>query len=226
MPIQFIKSSLSDELVQAISQRLHDELAAGHRVLWIITGGSSIPAEVDSLRQLHKLGGHLANLSVALSDERFGPVGHADSNWTQLAKAGFDFSNLKTLPILTEKDASLESAVLAYEQAIAKALARSDVIIAQLGIGADGHLAGILPNSPAVGADTNDLVTSYQGRDFVRITLTTAMLEQVTAAYLLVTGAVKQKALVDLRDKDRPLSEQPAQLLKALPEVYIFNDQL
>ncbi len=226
MALEFIKTTGSDQLVRALAGRLHDELATGHRVLWLISGGSSIPSEVDTLRQLHKLGTHLAHLTVMLVDERYGPVGHPDSNWAQLAAAGFDFDSIKTIPVLTERDASLESAVLAYEQKAQKVLAANNLVIGQLGLGADGHIAGILPHSPATTADWRDLVAGYQAPDFIRITLSPAALHQLKVAYLLANGPAKKAALQRLRDKDLPIADQPAQLLKSLPEVHIFSDQL
>ena len=40
------------------------------------------------------------NLVVALVDERYGPVGHPDSNWFKLEIAGFKIKGAKMIPIL------------------------------------------------------------------------------------------------------------------------------
>ena len=36
-----------------------------------------------------------------LTDERYGPVGHPDSNWSQLLQKGFDLPQAKLVPVLT-----------------------------------------------------------------------------------------------------------------------------
>lgn len=199
---------------------LKKQLEEGKRVLWLISGGSNIPITVQVMHELPaKLTRHLTILPI---DERYGPEGHKDSNIKQLYDAGF---NPKHAIVFAPLDgSSLETTVSNYEKAFEIAIDNADVAIAQIGMGTDGHIAGILPNSPALKAET--LVTSYQGPDFTRMTLTLPALRRINQAYLFAYGRPKRAALDRLCDGDYPMDDQPAQVLRELREVTIYNDQL
>jgi 6-phosphogluconolactonase/glucosamine-6-phosphate isomerase/deaminase len=92
----------------------------------------------------------LERLTVTLTDERYGPVGHADSNWRQLATAGFDLPGATMLPVL--KGLDMPSTVAEFAAVLKHHLSAADFALGFFGIGADGHTAGILPGSPAVAA--------------------------------------------------------------------------
>ena len=217
--MRFIRSS-ADEGAAALAARLKGELAAGKRVLWLFSGGSNLPLAAQISRELPD--DLTAQLTVLPADERYGLPGHKNSNVKQLLGAGFQRKNATLLPVLDGSDINLTTDH--YETALQMALAESSACIAQIGMGADGHIAGILPHSPAV--DGKDLVAAYTGPDYERITLTFVALARVTAAYLFAYGDAKRPALQDLRDKSLPLADQPAQFLKQLAEVYVYNDQL
>lgn len=204
----------------ALKAELTDLLSQGKRVLWFTSGGSNIPLTVQIMNELDEPLTKL--LTIMPIDERFGPVGHENSNVQQLLDAGFTPKRATFIPVLT--NASLETTVVRYEEALTHALAANDAVIAQLGMGPDGHVAGILPGSSAVNANT--LVTNYQGPDFMRVTLTFPALRRITSAYLFAYGDNKKQALEDLRDKDLPLSEQPAQILKVISKAYVYNNQV
>jgi 6-phosphogluconolactonase/glucosamine-6-phosphate isomerase/deaminase len=92
-----------------------------------------------------------------LSDERYGPVGHPDSNAAALDLAGFAPMQANVIPILV---AGLDLAATRenYQAAALAAFQKAEIVIGQFGIGSDGHIAGILPNSPAT--DTVDFVAA------------------------------------------------------------------
>ena len=164
----------------------------------------------------------LGRLTISLTDERYGLVGHKDSNWKQLADAGFDFSRTNHIPVL--RDLPLDETVRLFGDSIGKALGENDLVIAQFGIGSDGHIAGILPDSLAI-ADT-DIACSYEAAPFTRITLTPAAFAKVSVAYAFVFGASKREAIERLRDRVLPLEIEPAQLLKGFTEAFVYSDQL
>jgi 6-phosphogluconolactonase/glucosamine-6-phosphate isomerase/deaminase len=207
-----------------LSLRLERELGAGRRILWLLSGGSNITI---SARVLKALPDQLTSLlTISLIDERYGPPGHDNSNWEQLQRNGLALKRARTLPVL---QAGLDFARTRdhYESLMSSALAEADCVIGQLGIGDDGHVAGILPHSPPAGVDpgvSDKLIAAYHTPQYDRLTLTFAGLQQLTAAYVFVFGPAKQPALSRLQQEGIPLTEQPAQILKQLPEVYIYND--
>lgn len=218
--MEFIYSESTQEGMRALAARLGDELSQ-RPVLWLLSGGSNIPVSVDVMRVLPEQ--LQPNLTIALTDERYGAPNHPDSNWLQLTEAGFQPGNSKIIPVLSSEARPLAQVVASYEKRLKQALDDAGIVIGQFGIGADGHTAGILQHSSAV-ADEN-LVCGYQAPDFARITLTPSAIRQVNAAYIFAFGAEKQSALEDLRTKEVTVAEQPAQLLKEINEVRIYTDQ-
>lgn len=200
--------------------QLRKRLEEGARVLWLVSGGSNIPLTVRIMDELPE---HLtSHLTIMPIDERYGPEGHENSNVKQLYDAGF---TPKQAVFYAPLDgSSIDDTVAHYSKALQVARDNTDRVIAQIGMGADGHIAGILPGSPALTAAT--LVTAYQGPDFMRLTLTLPALRQIDEAYLFAYGRHKRAALDKLCDGDIDIDEQPAQLLRELKEVYIYNDQL
>ncbi len=203
-----------------LAEEIRKALFADQKVLWLLTGGSSIPASVVVMQRLREAPLH--NLTMMFGDERYGQVGHPDSNAQQLLDNGFNEEAASFIPTLENK--SISETVFDFSKAFKKASSEADYIIGMFGLGTDGHIAGILPGSPAV--DSQDLVVSYQGGGFTRITLTPKALSQVNIAYVFAFGETKLEPLTNLRDKDLSLEEMPAQLLKQLPDVYVYNDQI
>lgn len=220
--MQYIQTTGWEDGLAHLTQRLAEELRAGHRVLWILSGGSNISGSVTVM---DSISGELSRgLTILLGDERYGVVGHTDSNEHQLKSSGFDRKQARLLKIL-QPDLSYEQTVRRYRDLVDQEFDQADIIIAQLGIGADGHLAGILPQSSAA-RQSSALVAGYQSSPFQRLTLTFPALLRVTAAYVFAFGAAKHDALSDLKNKQLKPAQQPAQILKQLPEAYVYNDQI
>lgn len=208
--------------VADLAERLARELKAGKRVLWLVSGGSNVAASVQIATTISP---ELSrNLSVMLVDERYGPVGHADSNWAQLTAAGFDAGQASLLPIL-EAGLDFDQTIERFSLLANKAFDKHDLVIAQLGIGDDGHVAGILPDSPAA-SEQQALVAGYKTPSLQRLTLTFPGLRKIDAAYAFAFGAPKLAALTALKTETLELAKQPAQILKELPEAYLYSDQI
>lgn len=212
-----------EECAPILAQRLADELSRGKGVLWLVPGGSNIPLSVSVLALLRSMVApdQLARLAVTLTDERYGPVGHTDSNWKQLADAGFDFEGFTSAPALT--GAFLEETVSRYGARTEELFDQADVVIGQFGLGADGHIAGALPRT--VGASSAETAVGYEAANFTRITLTLDTIGTIDAAYAFAFGASKNPVIDGLRSADLPIEDQPAQILKQMPEAYLYTDQ-
>ena len=202
--------------------RLVKELAAGKQVLWLLSGGSNIQGSVEVMNNISPR--LRSKLTVTLGDERYGKVGHINSNFAQLLKAGFKPGRAKLIPVLQE-GLSFEATAVRFDQYLCKAFQTADTVIAQLGMGDDGHVSGILPHSPATETLTS-LTTAYRAKPFDRMTLTFHGLEQISAAYVFAFGEPKRLALQTLHHRRLPLAEQPVQILKQLREAYVYNDQV
>jgi 6-phosphogluconolactonase len=220
--MNYILTADWDDGIADLTARLVKELAGGRKVLWLVSGGSNIQASVQIMGSISEE--QSRRLTVTLADERYGEPGHQDSNWEQLIAAGLEGKQAKLQPVL-QAGTDFETTVKEYDQAIAQAFADSDVVIAQLGIGADGHVAGILPESPAA-REATALAAGYATPPYQRMTLTFPALRRVNAAYAFAFGEPKLQALIALQSGKQPLTELPSQILNELPEAYLYSDQV
>ena len=222
MSIKFVKTTDKQQIAEAIANRLNSELSNDKKVLWLVSGGSNIQLAVEIMKQIPD---DLSwNLTISLIDERFGEVGHADSNWQQLLDAGIDFKQAKAIPIL-DGSKNLNQNADNYEKKFREMLTENDVKIGLFGMGADGHTSGILPETVAARETTDDkLIVGYQDK-FARITTTFVAIKKLDETFLVAFGADKKPAMEDLKT-EIPLEKQPAQILKQISETTVFSDVL
>lgn len=205
-----------EDVAQFISSSILRHLQAGNFVLFFVSGGSSIAVgvRVSELLQGHPHG----NLTVTLMDERYGPVGHPDSNWQQLLDQGFSLPEAKLVPVLAGEN--IEMTAERFNTILDTELRKDSYKIGLFGIGLDGHTAGILPRSPAL--DSKDFACYYQSEKFARITITEKAIERLDEAVVATKGEEKLKVLESLAGQvDKNI--QPAQILKKVPLLTIFN---
>jgi 6-phosphogluconolactonase len=221
--MQFINTPDHKEGTQALADKIILFLNKGVRVLWLIPGGSNIPIAADVMKIIRSDAevALLDNLTITLTDERYGPIGHPDSNWKQLQDTGINLAGIKAYPIID--GSSLLEMVAKFGDTVEKILTSTDVIVGQFGMGADGHIAGILPHSPAVSEEVLP-TAGYESKPFTRVSLTFPILRKISTAYMFVSIETKKDAIYRLHKNDVSLDEQPAQILKEIPEVYVYID--
>jgi 6-phosphogluconolactonase/glucosamine-6-phosphate isomerase/deaminase len=201
-----------------VAESILRQLAEGERVLWLLSGGSG--AAIATKASEHLRGNDLSNLSITMTDERYGPVGHPDENWQQILNSGFSAKGATMYRPLTGADRSNTTSDL--EGWLKVRIDKPSYIIGIFGIGEDGHTAGIKPNSPAV--NSTDLVASFTGDDFERITITFNMIKQIDEAVVQASGESKKPIIKSLLENVLPLNKQPAQILKTIPHVTFYSD--
>jgi len=222
--IKYIHTDAPDSGAKAMTDVLMGGLRAHKKVLWLICGGSNIPTAVDVIDDLQQELSYeeIRNLTIIQTDERYGPVGHSDSNWQQMLDLNFNHKGVQVFPVL--RNLSLEETISEYGKVAESAFHSADVIIGQFGIGPDGHIAGILPNTKAV-TDTSP-TSGYEAKPFTRITLTPSMLEKIQIAFVFAFGSSKREAIMNLKNNELSLAEEPAQILKRMAEVNFYTDQI
>lgn len=220
----FIRVKDADEGGKYLGLALQGALNKDLNVLWLVSGGSNTQTAREVRQSLPD--NRLKNLKIALVDERYGRLGHKDSNYAQLQRAGFDFTNVNFEPVLTSDNLSLEQTTNNYQDHIGRLFKASSIIIGQFGIGTDGHTAGVIPGSEATAVDER-LVIGYRGPDFARITLSFKAIKMVDEAYVFAYGEDKRPTLSLLHDKDQPLTDQPAQIFRqSIPKSFIINNMI
>jgi 6-phosphogluconolactonase/glucosamine-6-phosphate isomerase/deaminase len=201
-------------LFKVIKKKLGDQ----QKVLWMIPGGSSMDIVIETAKLLQKCP-NLDLLTVTLTDERYGRVGHKDSNWQQLVDRRFQLPGAKLQPVL--EGLAIEATAKNYSDSVDHTLKNVDYAIALAGMGPDGHIFGIKPGGPAV--DSQDEVVAYKWDDYARLTPTFNFIKRLDEVVVYAVGAEKHQQIDDLQ-KDLPPTKQPAQFLKQLKKVTIFND--
>ena len=216
--MKFHKINDMSVVSEYIAGRIRNELAKGGKVLWLVAGGSAMDVAVKAAQGLAG-GDNLDNLMVTLTDERFGAVGHADSNWRQLENKGFSLPGAQLRPVLRGKD--MAGTAREYADFLNEAIDTCGYSLALAGMGPDGHIFGIKPGSPSVLSEED--VAGYDWDDFKRLTPTVKLLKKLDEVVVYAVGKEKY-AQLDMLEGEVPALEQPAQQLKALKNVTVFND--
>ncbi len=221
--MHFVKVNTIDQAEKILFDDIQSALAKYKKVTWLISGGSNIQLAASIFNKFNSAA--LLKLTIMLVDERFGSLGHRDSNYYQLQQAGIDFNKVKNYPVIKSDNQDQVETVETYNNCVQKVFSESDFIIGQFGIGADGHTAGILPHSFAT-EPTQELVVGYDAPDFNRITLSFEGIKKISMALIFAFGANKETAITALHDKDLSLAEQPAQIFKQVSDAYIINGMI
>lgn len=227
--MNFYKTNSPDPVAEIIADKISSRLLDGQKIFWLVTGGSAIKIEAKASSLLNQY--DLSNLIVTLTDERFGPIGHRDSNWFQLEQAGFELPGAKLLPVLTGNER--QKSTKEFAKNLKNSFAECDYCLGIFGIGPDGHVAGILPGSPdiktsemAVGYDDEEVkLDSPEGviRSIDRITMSAAAIARLDEAIVCAFGETKHTWL-DKLEEDLPIEQNPAQALKQAGNLLIYND--
>lgn len=208
----------AEEAAGFVATSILNQLKSGKKVLFFVPGGSAIMVAVKVAEILREHPHQ--NLTVTLTDERYGPVDHFNSNYFQLLEKGFNLPEAKLIPVLADEDLNITTQK--FNQELEKELKIAEYKIGLFGVGADGHTAGILPNSEAV--NCQGLVCSYNTPIFSRITITPKVIEKLDEAIVWAQGAEKWEMLKNL-EKEIDINLEPAQILKKVPLLIIFTDR-
>lgn len=219
--MQIVRLRDSKQAAVRLADVLTNALKQNPAVTWLLPGGSNIAISVAAMELIPAE--LTSKLFLSQTDERYGPVGFADSNWQQLKDASFKFGQAKLLPFLREPQLSLEDTAEEASKVVAEII-KSSYTIGQFGMGADSHIAGIKPGSPASVA--SGLVVGYEWEDFTRITLTFNAIRQLNVALAFVFGESKKAMLEALENEHHQPMTSPAQILKSLTRATVYNDQI
>src|SRR3989339_342689 len=95
----------TEEAAVFLASSILKQLNSGKQVLFFVTGGSSMAVAVRTAELLREHPHQ--NLTVTLTDERYGPIDHFNSNYFQLMEKGFDLPQAKMIPILIDDDQNI-----------------------------------------------------------------------------------------------------------------------
>ncbi|WP_407686322.1 6-phosphogluconolactonase [Mycobacterium sp. HUMS_1102779] len=200
----------TQELIEAAVRRLVDSvqnaMMARGRALLVLTGGSN---GIDLLRRLGAEADRIdwPNVHLFWGDERYVPESDDERNDKQAREALLDHidipcSNIHPMPASDgEFGDDMAAAALAYEQLLAanaepgQAVPNFDVHL--LGMGPEGHVNSLFPDTAAV-RETTRMVVPVDNSPKPppqRITLTLPAVQRSREVWLIVSGEAKADAV-------------------------------
>lgn len=205
-------------------------LSTAQPVLLMLSGGSALTIleRVD----VALLGPHV---TITTLDERFS-TDSTVNNFAQIAATTFYRKaierGVQTISTEVGADETLTEAGVRFDTALHhwRESHEAGVVIATLGVGTDGHTAGIFPHQPSLGLEAADWVVSYEVSPEVnlhtrRITTTPTFLKtQVTQAICLITGEEKRDVLQSLQRTDCAFADIPACVMKDMQSVTVITN--
>lgn len=172
-----------------------DALIDNKTVLFLSGGQTPRPLYITLAKE-----GIIRPAAFAMVDERYGKRWHENSNERMIKETGLltyaDKANIPFYPILNGK--SRGNATEVYDETVRKLFFQIPKSIGILGLGADGHTAGLPAMNAKIEYQMHDFVTSYNditGKYGERITLTLAGLALLDFYIVFVFGKEKKKAL-------------------------------
>lgn len=181
-------AALADAVAEAVAEALRKGNAENHHSTLVATGGRMPGPVYDRLSQMDIEWGRIV---VTLSDDRLAPDTDPASN-AKLVKDR-----------LLIDEAAVSRFLPLTEDAEDALWAQSPFDAVMLGMGEDGHIAGLIPGSPlapgAMDPDDDRWVVSmpagHGSPPLARISMTFAALLQSRAIFLLIAGEKKREVL-------------------------------
>lgn len=227
--IKIVQVKNSEEGIEACKKLLY-EMVSKSAVLFL--SGGSTP---KTLYEILAKDGKLNAGAVAMVDERFGEKWYEDSNELMIKNTQLlsflQKSNTEFYPILQNEN--IEDTAMQYDETARYLFNYFQKSVAILGIGADGHTAGIPAIEEISQKILNDkfsLVDFYDDKESFykqRITLTFLGLSKIDQIIVMVFGKDKKKAL-QFMFKTGSIAQIPARFLiqkEISSKVTLITDQ-
>lgn len=194
-------SAVAEAAAAALAERIAAAQRQNGRAHIVVTGGGIGTA---TLAALGRLSVDWSRVDLWWGDERFLPEGDPERNVTQAAQALLDHVSIPAAHIHAmpaDAGQGAEQAARDYADELAAASVdgmapRFDVLL--LGMGPEGHVASIFPDSPAAHAGAPVVgVHDCPKPPPTRVSMTFPLIRSAREVWLLATGAAKAEAVAE-----------------------------
>lgn len=233
-----------EEIYKSASKFVTEVLSSNRKTLLLLSGGSAVNiykriANCELRLFVGKAGSK--NLAFAQVDERFQPesnnpinqlsnypISNENINANQIEKTGlWEMCRKNNIPYyLISQEGTLKEATRRYDQTISKLFKEYTYRLTILGIGEDGHTAGLLPGYKDVW-NTDKYVVGYEniGKFPKRITLTPKALMELDQAIVVASGENKKEAIKKILNpvNAEKIDQYPAVLINKIKKVDLFT---
>ncbi|TVP44858.1 MAG: 6-phosphogluconolactonase [Halomonas sp.] len=196
------RQQLAEQLAEAVSQALLEDLTHQDRALLVVSGGST---PVPFFKALAAKALPWERLDVTLADERWVDEDSNDSN-AKLVRENLlqgKAAAANFIPLTSEASTPEEGVEEVAKRTEALAWPASVVI---LGMGGDGHTASLFPDSPeltlALATDEPLVAVRTPSQPQPRITFSADRLHQARRHFLHITGEDKRAVLAKALNGD------------------------
>jgi len=218
---------------KAVHDMLFEPLSGGEDVLFLISGGSALTL-LDGLRVVGA-----SRLTLATLDERFSAEPQVN-NFLQITQSPFYQEVIPrgagVIASVPQEGETLEALAGRLDAALRawRMVHPEGVVVATMGIGPDGHIAGISPleegeRFQSLFQDPHRWVVGYTGnlQPPERVTVTIPFLTQnIDMAVVYATSSSKQEALTTLKANQAPENQAPVVVLNQMNgNIKLFTDQ-
>lgn len=202
-------SAVAERAAAAMASDVVTAVARHGSATWVAAGGSTPAAAYDVIAQRYSESIPWSSVSILMGDERCVPLGHAGSNWHQLADrllaslALADGNHLRpAVELGAEIAADQYEATLDQLEQLPTGFPRLDHV--WLGIGEDGHTLSLFPNHPTGSNGRRWVVPVYDSPKPPpdRVTLTIDALAGAVHCLILGTGASKRDVIAQALNGD------------------------
>ncbi len=232
------RADVADMVAQRLSTALTQALQKHSTVLLLLSSGSW-SAIYRSLTLIFPPI-DMKNLTLALVDERLVPRGHHDSNEEQMRDTGIiDLCisrGARFIPTLQDKYVDIATHTDITDTTYSQSHEHSSYILMTLGIGSDGHTAGILPAANAHVFDSrfgrNKMFVYYEASPaetnnphLKRFTITPLCIQKADEVIVYAVGSEKKPVIDRLLSSTDQMYDFPAAILRSITDkVTIYTD--
>jgi len=226
--LTFSEEIIWDKAAELICKKLDRITMEKMSCLVLLSGGSAVNIYQRLAEYIKRSQFVSENLAVGQVDERFRPENSDDINAVQIEKTGLievlKRKGIKFYKILQK--GSLERAADEYNRIMEELFRSYKFKMAILGIGRDGHTAGLLPGYRKEW-DKNTFVTGYKNKgEFPeRITITPKAFGRLDYGLTIVAGEEKREVMEGiLKKKEIDVNLLPGILINRIKKVETVMD--
>jgi 6-phosphogluconolactonase len=214
--------------VQTLRNDGYDTEAAAHIAAAVPAEGSLVLTGGSSAERVYPLLARepveWSHIDVFFSDERCVRPDDAASNFGMAQRTLLAHAGARRVHRMRGEDPPEEAAAAYHEELRNMAGGRFDLVL--LGMGADNHIAGMFPGSPAL-SEGDRLCLSVARPDGMRgLTLTAPAITPADSILVLATGRAKSEAVTRAIEGTGDIGSCPVLLLADHPDVtFLLDDE-
>lgn len=216
----------TDALFDAAAERwvtLAERAVAAHGAFHVALSGGSTPRGLYRRLVAPRYHGRIAweKVHVYFGDERCVAPDHPDSNYRMAKESLLQQAPIPATQIhrMAGEGEDLEGIAGGYAQVLATQLPEDHDVrrfdLVMLGLGPDGHVASLFPQTPVLGERTKLVVPVHVPKlEAWRLTITLPVIDQAQHIMLLVAGANKTSIMGELMKTYQGHPRYPVEMIK------------